>query len=348
MKTRTLLFLSVIPLFAACSEQAKEKPKPPPAAVTVEAITAGPFKRLLTITGTVEPTIIAGLASQAEGPILDCRIREGDTVTTGQELLRIGRISSVDAALAAAREELNRQHLEFDRVSNLVRSGALATERLDTTRAGLERAKAALAQAEQATEDYAIHAPWAGIVSKVRVADGNYVAPRTPLIDLYDPTSLVLRFAVPEQHAFDLTLGGKIEAAFDAIPGETFHLEIIRAYPELDRRLRNRTFEAALPAGGKFSPGMFARIDALLDTQENAISIPVDAVISSGEHSFVFVLQDGKATRRKVEIGYEQSGRVWIPGGLAPGETLIIGGVERVKDGAPVRLEGDAANKPTP
>lgn len=335
-------------LLAACSEQAKEKPKPPPAAVTVETLTPGTFTRLLTITGTVEPTIVAGLASQAEGPILNCRIREGDTVTADQELLRIGRKASADAALTSAREELRRQETEFQRITTLVTEGAIPGEQLDTARAGLERAKAALAQAEESSQDYSIHAPWAGVVSHVRVADGNYVSPRTPLIDLYDPASLVLRFAVPEQHAFDLAVGGKIEAAFDAIPGETFNLEIIRAYPELDRRLRNRAFEASLPPDAKFSPGMFARINALLETRENVVTIPVDAVLAAGENSFIFVLEDGKAARRNVETGFEQSGRVWIRSGLAPGEKLIIGGVERVKDGAPVRLEGQVSKKPTP
>lgn len=345
MKLHLLIPFAAVLLLASCGEQKKEKPKPPPAAVTVETVAAGPFKRLLTVTGTVEPTIVAGLASQAEGPILNCRIREGDIIAAGQELLRIGRQSSADAALAAAREELHRQEMEFERVSKLVGAGAVAAERLDSARSTLERAKAALAQAEQSSEDYSILAPWAGVVSKVHVADGNYVAPRTSLIDLYDPASLVLRFAIPEQHAFSLAVGGKIEATFDAIPDESFALEIIRAYPELDRRLRNRAFEAALPPATKFTPGMFARIRALLETQENAVTIPVDAVLTANENSFLFVLEDGKAIRRKVETGFEQDGRVWIRSGLKPGEKLIIGGVERVKDGAPVRLEGGDKGK---
>lgn len=345
MKYHFLIPLTAALFVVSCGEQKKEKPKPPPAAVTVETVSAGPFKRLLTVTGTVEPTIVAGLASQAEGPVLDCRIREGDSVTAGQELLRIGRQSSAEAALTSAREELRRQELEFERVTNLVRVRAVAGEQLDTARASLERAKAALAQAEQSTKDYSILAPWAGVVSNVRVADGNYVAPRTPLIDLYDPASLVLRFAIPEQHAFSLTVGGKIEATFDAIPKKTFALEIIRAYPELDRRLRNRAFEAALPPDAKFSPGMFARIRALLETRENAVTVPVDAVLTAGENAFIFVFEDGKAIRRKVETGFEQDGRVWIRSGISPGEKLIVGGVERVKDGAPVRLEGGEKGK---
>ncbi|MBE0541621.1 MAG: efflux RND transporter periplasmic adaptor subunit [Verrucomicrobia bacterium] len=235
---RISALLLVVLILSGCGKAAPGKPTPPPAAVTVEAVTNRLFVRLLTVTGTIEPTTVAGLASQAEGPVLGCRVREGDRVTEGQELLRIGRQLSAEAAQSSAKEELRRQEQEFQRITALVAEKAIAGDQLDAARAALERARAALAQAEQSAGDYSIRAPWAGVVSRVRVADGNYVAPRTPLVDLYDPASLVLRFAVPEDHAFALAAGGRVQATFDVLPGRDFALEIIRAYPELDRRLR--------------------------------------------------------------------------------------------------------------
>ncbi len=316
------------------------KPTPPPPAVTVETAASGPFRSLLAVTGTVEPTVVAGLASQAEGPVLGCRVREGDRVAAGQELLRIGRQLSAEAAQSSAREELRRQELEYRRTEALVAEKAIAGDLLDNARAALERARAALAQAEQAAGDYSIRAPWAGVVSRVRVADGNYVAPRMPLVDLYDPTSLVLRFAVPEDHAFSLATGGHVQTTFDALPGRAFTLEIVRAYPDLDRRLRTRSFEAALPADATFAPGMFARVRAVLQDVPAAQTVPVDAVLGDNATRFIFLLVDGKAVRRPVEAGFEQDGRLWIRSGLQAGDRVIVGGIERVKDGTEVRLEG--------
>jgi membrane fusion protein (multidrug efflux system) len=328
-------------VLTGCGKAAPGKPTPPPAAITVEAVTHRLFVRLLTVTGTIEPATVAGLASQAEGPVLGCRVREGDRVTEGQELLRIGRQLSAEAAQSSAKEELRRQEQEFQRITALVAEKAIAGDQLDAARAALERARAALAQAEQSAGDYSIRAPWAGVVSRVRVADGNYVAPRTPLVDLYDPASLVLRFAVPEDHAFALAAGGRVQATFDALPGRDFTLEIIRAYPELDRKLRTRSFEAALPKDATFAPGMFARIRAVLDEQKAALTVPVEAVLGDGVKPFVFVLVNDKAGRRPVGTGFEQDGRVWIRSGLNVGDRVIVGGIERVKDGAAVRLEGD-------
>jgi len=341
--------LSILAL-AGCNRETSQhaKPTPPPAAVTVEPVSTGAFRQLLTVTGTVEPTVLAGLASQAEGPVLDCRVREGDAVSAGQELLRIGRQLSAEAALASAREELHRQEQEYRRVETLVAEKAVAADLLDTARATLERARAGLAQAEQANADYSIGAPWNGIVSRVRVADGNYVAPRTPLVDLYDPASLVLRFTVPEDHAFALAAGGRIQATFDAVHGRAFTLDIVRAFPELDRRLRTRAFEAALPTDIPLAPGMFARLRAVLQEIPAAITVPAEALLGDGEGRFLFVLEQGKAVRRPVEAGFEQDGRVIILHGLTPGDRVIIGGIERVKDGANVRLEGDKSAAKAP
>jgi membrane fusion protein (multidrug efflux system) len=336
----TTVLIATELLLNGCRDNAAAKPSAPAVAVTVETVIARPFAHMLTVTGTIEPTIVAGLASQAEGPVLECRVREGDQVQAGEQLLHIGRKLSADAAQAAAREELRRQEQDFRRIESLLASNAVAREQFDTARAALERARAALALAEQASNDYSIRAPWAGVVSRVRVADGNYVAPRTPLVDLYDPTSLVLRFSVPEDHAFALATGGRVQVTFDALAGRAFTLEIIRAYPELDRRLRTRSFEAALPVDATFAPGMFARIRAVLEEQSAALTIPAEAVLGDGTTPFVFVVDQDKAIRRTVETGFEQDGRVLIRSGLQTGERVIVGGIERVKDGSAVRLAG--------
>ncbi|MBK8638264.1 MAG: efflux RND transporter periplasmic adaptor subunit [Chromatiaceae bacterium] len=324
--------------------QVPTKATPAPVAVTLETLQAGTFTRWLTVTGTVEPTRVAGLASPAEGPVMNCQVREGELVKAGQELARIGRQVSATALVTAAREEVRQREQELGRVQELVTHKSVSRDQLDSARAALERARAGLAQAEQATSDYSISAPWDGVVSRVRVSDGNYIAPRAPLIDLFDPSSLVLRLAVPEAEAFALAPGDRVRATFDAIPERRFDLVIIRAWPDLDRRLRTRQFEAQLPTGTEFAPGMFARVRAVLEEVPAALTVPAEALLGDAKSRFVFVYTPGEPTgrarRRPVETGFDQDGRVWVRGGLTPGEQVIVGGIERVRDEGPVRLEG--------
>jgi multidrug efflux pump subunit AcrA (membrane-fusion protein) len=131
-----------------------------------------------------------------------------------------------------------------------------------------------------------------------------------------------------------------VQASFDALPGREFSLEIVRAWPELDRRLRTRVFETRLPSGVEFSPGMFARVRARLQEIPAALTVPVEAVLDAGADRFVFIAIEDTATRRRVVTGFEQDGRVWIREGLQTGERVIVGGIERVKDVAAIRLEG--------
>ena len=229
----TAVVLGCIALALAAPSWAQEAKKaPPPPAVSVEVVAPKLFVQRLALTGTVEPAIVAELSSPAEGPVYDCRVREGDRVKTGQTLLGIGRTTSVAANVTAAREELDRKERAFDRFNSLAARNILAADALDQSRAELERARAAVTQAEQSASDYTLKAPWPGIVSRVHVADGKYVAPRTPLVDLFDPQSLVLRFQVPEAHVFAIKQGDAIEARFDAFPGQRVQPE---HYPRLPR-----------------------------------------------------------------------------------------------------------------
>lgn len=362
-----LLYTATVaaPLAVAQPGAGSGKQAPPAPAVSVELVAPRRFEQRLVLTGDVEPTVIAELSSPAEGPVQGCRVREGDLVHAGETLLAIGRESSVTANVTAAEEELDRKRREFERFSALATRNVLAVDELDRARAELERARAALAQAHQAAADYVLKAPWAGVVARVHVADGKYVAPRTPLVDLFDPQSLVLRFQVPEAQAFAIRVGDPVAARFDAFPERAFRLAINRVYPEIDRRLRTRTFEAALPlAEAAFAPGQFARIALTLRSEDNAITVPVEAIARGADgQPVVFVVgEDGTARAVPVTPGPEQDGRVLldraleaVPGpGLAPGARLIVDGVEKVKPGATVRVatdgpaDGSAADSPAP
>lgn len=105
------------PALALCAEPPSPSKKPAPA-VSIETIAPRLFGQRLALTGSVEPTIVAELSSPAEGPVQDCRIREGDRVTAGQTLLAIGRESSVTANVTAAEEELERKQRDFERFSS--------------------------------------------------------------------------------------------------------------------------------------------------------------------------------------------------------------------------------------
>lgn len=350
MKQRWFGMLAMGLLLAGCGGEQVQVKQRPLAVVRAEAVAEGPFTREVRVTGTVEASSLASLSSPAEGPIFGLRSREGDVVAAGEVLMSIGRDSSVEAALAAALEEQARMEREYERVTQLVERGAMAREQLDTARAALERARAQVVAAQQSTRDYVITAPWPGVVTRVHVADGRYVGPRTPLIDIYDPNSLVLRFSVTEAHAFAVREGDRILARFDAAPDREYELRVIRAWPELDRRMRMRTFEAALPDDGRgFIPGQFARLRLQLDVQESAVTVAEEALLPSDgtdQQRVMVVDADNKVSLREVQVGFSHGGRRLITAGLKPGERVVVAGMAELQAGQSVKVQMAGRGQP--
>jgi membrane fusion protein (multidrug efflux system) len=192
--------------------------------------------------------------------------------------------------------------------------------------------------------DFSVAAPWDGVVSKVLVKDGDFVGPRAPLVEMYDPHSLVIRIAVPEAQAAEIFKGTPAIIQLDAYPGKAFEGAISLVYPDLDTRMRTRTAEVKPGAPVALIPGMFARLKLTLQTETESLAIPADAVLvlPNGEKA-AYVLKDGKALRRVVQTGLEAKGQIQIVSGIQPGEMVITAGNEKLKDGMEVKAQGGAS-----
>jgi len=352
MRTFTTLCLAFGLLAAAgCGKATSPSAQPdkkPTAPVRVAKAQKRDLSKVATYTGSVEPVRVARMASPAEGPIVECSVREGDTVQAGQRLARVGRSRIADTALVAAQEDLRRLEAEFKRVEQLVKSGSLPGEQLDSARASLKRAEAQVAAMETGKADYDIASPWPGIVSEVWIAEGDYVAPRAPLVEIFDPASLLVRFSVPERDLPSIQTGLKVQVTLDAYPGRVIPAEIVRVFPGLDPATRTVTIEAELREEARLWRGLFARVTIPLRTLKDAVVAPDGAllVLPNGE-AVMFVVADGKATLRKVRVALEAGGWLAVESGIAEGEMLVIRGHESLKDGAPVQVM-DPSAKPGP
>ena len=231
--------------------------------------------------------------------------------------------------LAAARQKLQ-----------MLRAGPTATE-IATQEAIVEEAAAKLELARARLSESTIPAPFGGTITKVYVRQGDMAAPRMPLIEMVDLSSLVVRCAVPEISTGAVRTGMEAQVRLDALPGRSFSARVVRVFPHLDPQLRTRTIELAVENDAPLAPGMFGRVLLILESVPDAVTVPVQAIIATPSGAQVaFVVADGKAAQRKVETGIEASGRIQILSGLNPGDQVVVSGQEKLKDGAEVRLSG--------
>jgi membrane fusion protein (multidrug efflux system) len=293
----------------------------------------------LDLTGTVVATRVARIASPGEGPVLDCIVREGDRLTKGTQVAAIGRSQSAEAKLAAARQLLKEQESELERIRQLKQQELISSAEFDLALSKYESANAQFIAASESVGDYFVTAPWDGIVSKVHVADGDYVAPRAPLIEMFDPASLVIQSTLPESRAISVHNGLKARLKFDAYPDREIEGSISRVYPDLNAKIRTRTFELVPSEAIQMIPGMFVRINLSMEIADSTVIIPQDAIVhSSSDTSAVFVVSDGVVQRRTIQTGIEEGTRLQVLSGLIAGEIVVIAGHEALENGMKVRV----------
>jgi len=253
-----------------------------------------------------------------------------EDLTTQEQVDRARtRLEVAQAELAAARETLR-----------MLEAGPTASE-IAVQESAVAEAAARLALSRAHLSESVMCAPFDGVISAVHVRPGDLASPRSPLLELYAPQSLVIRFAVPEAQASVVQPGLQLQATFDALQGRTFPAEITRVYPQLDQAMRTRTVEAKLTGSAAIVPHMFARLKLELRRVDEAVLVPAEAVMTapSGER-YVFVVVQGTAQRRVIAVGIEQEQVIQALSGIKPGQRVVVAGQAALRDGQSVRVPG--------
>jgi membrane fusion protein (multidrug efflux system) len=156
-----------------------------------------------------------------------------------------------------------------------------------------------------------------------------------------DPQRAVIE--VPERHATQLAPRQTLEFNVAAYPNRVFRAEVEFIDPVVQTQNRTILVKARAPnRDGALKPGMFIEANLATDTRPNAIVVPEDAIQPLRTANVVWAVVDGKASRRVVELGARAQGIVEIRSGVAAGEVVVVGGLERMAEGAPVAPRSSA------
>lgn len=200
---------------------------------------------------------------------------------------------------------------------------------------GEATARRGLAQAK--LDECLLKAPFAGVITQVFVRPGDLATPRVELLKMMDASSLVVRAGLPEACAAGLRKGTEAVVRLDAYPQQTFKGRIERIYPRLEQNSRTRMVEVKILDSVKLLPRMFARISVRGQVFDDALVVPSSAIVATPRgDKIVYVVEEGKAVLKKVEIGLEEGSRVQIVAGLEEGEKLVVAGNLNLKNGAVV------------
>lgn len=306
--------------------------------VETAQVKLGEASRAITVSGTVAPIRTIGVNSRMAGALTAVNVEEGDVVRTGQVIARMDD-REVRAEVARAEAELQLARSAFERAEELRKEQVVTAAEFERDRAAYEAARAELEQLRTRLDYASIEAPITGVVTEKRVEEGDVVAPQSRLFAIADISTLVVQVPVSELDVAGLREGQAVTLALDAVPGRTFGGRIRRIFPTADTASRLVPVEIALgPEAERIArPGFLARVQLALEARDSVLVIPAAAVLDDATGSSVFVVEEGRAVRRPVRAGLTMNGRVEITSGLARGETVVVAGATRIRDGAPVR-----------
>jgi len=230
------------------------------------------------------------------------------------------------------------------RANLALRSTPNRPEDIQQAQAAVEQARGATDLARAQAAEAIVYAPFDGVVSAKLMSEGALASQTTPVVTLVtDEVEIVVN--VEEARVGQVHQGSPSMLTVSSYPGEEFPAVVAVISPTADQR--SRTFQAKvvpINPDGKLREGMFAQVRIRGDERPDAVLIPNQAIVQRGGKSVVFIVEDGKAQLRELQLGITDGKQTEVLSGLQPGDQLVTAGQETLNDGDAVRTGGNRAS----
>lgn len=347
--TVTLLTLLVLGA-AGCGEEATVEAVPA-APVLVGRVEAHRIEDRIEATGQLLARSQAAVAAQVGGEITRIARDEGDAVAEDELVVEIDperrtlEAESARAMLAQADAQASEAARELARMEKLHAQGVAADAKLDQVRTALRSAHASrealqaqLGMAQRSVRDSSVKAPFAGLVARRYVSEGEFVAPGQKLFDLVALDPIEVEFHLTERDSSRVAVGAPVGVRVAPFPDEVFRATVTVVSPTIDATTRTLRIKAQLAnPDGRLRPGLFARADLGVAVREDVAMIPEEAVLQRADGAVAFrMVGVDRVERRVLELGVFREGKVEVRSGLAVGDRLVVRGHSDLVDGSRV------------
>ncbi len=367
--------LSRAPSAALASAQTEENDGSTASAPVEESRAAIVAVEKATSLSTLQPRQYAGrfvsieevdVMPRVTGWIEKINFTEGQDVQAGDVLFEIedttyqAALKKAQASLEQAQAVLKNAETTYKRAGDLLNRNAGSQADFDNAEQGLAQARAAVKIAEAALTDAEttlsytkITTPISGRVGKVTVTAGNLVTPQTgKLVDVRQIAPIHVKFAIGES-VFNKTFGGESSIRERAlvkicpVGSSRTDSKAIEGYPEatidlVDNHVDPSTNTIMIWAkleneDARFYPGSYATVMLSRKLRQPVCAVLQSAIQTAPEGNYVWVVNEGKAEKRFVQLGPISGNYYAVDSGVEVGETVVVEGMNKVAEGAPIK-----------
>jgi RND family efflux transporter MFP subunit len=361
----------------------------PPMPVEFAPVTRANVAQRVTIVGNLIGAATVEAVPRVNGRLQAVHVKLGDPVRRGQAIAKVEdreiqeQVRQAEAAFKVSQATIRQREADLNLAqTNLERNRTLlerellprqtfddtearhqaALAQLDLARAQFEQSKARLDELKINLANTVISSPVDGFVGKRYLDPGASVSPNAPVASIVDIRTVRMVANIVEKDVKRLTVGMPAMVEVDAFPGEPFEGRIGRIAPVFDPQTRTAEMEIEIPNRGyRLKPGMYARVELTIESRENALTVPTNAVVDVGGKTGVFIASTAGAPGAQstqpasnppargggqaaamtarfqaVEVGIRESRQVEITSGISEGARVITTGATALKDGDPI------------
>lgn len=329
---------------------------PPGIPVTIQSLETSAVTDATEYIATLKAVRSTSVRPEVEGYIISVSVKSGDRVAPGTPLFRIDQarqqasVASQEATVAAREADLAFARQQLERMRNLFDQRVVSKAELDQAETAFKTAESAVAAIKAQVHEqnvtlqyYVVRAPTSGMVGDIPVRVGDRVTRDTDLTTIDGNDQLEVLVPIPAERSADLKTGLDLEllgqdGSVVARTRATF------VSPRVDPDTQSVLVKATVPnPDGRLRSQQFVRTRVIW-TSRQGLTVPVLAVTRISGQPFVFVAQEQDnglvARQRPVKLGPISGDAYAVLDGLKAGERVVVSGVQKLADGAPIAAQG--------
>lgn len=332
-----IILCASLMVLAGCDKLPNKKPKQenPPIRVKVQTLEEQTHTYTHTYVGRIEEVSSVPLSAQIAGQVLSVKVKTGDRVKAGQELLRIDDTQARNA-LQAAQATFQQAQDGYQRAKQVYAEGGVTEQKMVEINSQLKQAESMLSISQKSLNDCVLRAPVAGVIGECRVHVGQNVAPAVPVITLLDMNGYNVALDVPEADIATIQPGEIGSIVVAAAGQDTLPIRVVEKNLLANTIAHTYTVKAMLLRGDScLLPGMVSKV-WLQSQRVSGFFVPLECVQTMPTGKSVWVVNGNVATRRNIEVGEYVAGGVLITKGLHAGDQVVVEGFQKMYNGAKV------------
>jgi len=316
---------------------AKPKQRPPVPVETAKTEVTSMAARIVAV-GSMRSNEAITIRSEIAGRVTSIDFKEGQPVSKGQLLLTLdGSIYKAELTQAKARLRLAKR--SFERLKGLFAKKISTAKLQDEALSRMQVGVAVVDLANARLQKTRILAPFSGITGLRKISVGDYISIGQDIAGLENIDPIKVDFRISEKYLAAVRTGQAIRVRVDAYEDKEFVGRVYAIDPRIDAAGRSIVVRARIPNSDRLlRPGLFARVNLVLDLKPNTLTVPEQAIMPRGKEHFVYTVVAGKAKQIKVRIGIRRNGRVEIIKGLVNGDTVVTAGHLKIRNGSRVTV----------